>query len=91
VYLLRLGAYPHRKGINTVIPASLRLLTRLKMSLHALTQHWLPSPTHKSLSDLDAGLAVLVTSFVSYQFVTALACQLLTPDVVGVPFDFSLL
>jgi hypothetical protein len=60
------------------------------MSLHTLTQHWLPSHTHKNLSDLDAGLAVLVASFVSYQLYGT-GLQLLTPDVVGLPFDFSLL
>jgi hypothetical protein len=38
------------------------------MSLPSLTQNWLPRYTHKSLSNLDAGVAILATSFVSYQY-----------------------
>jgi len=35
------------------------------MSLSSLTQYWPPRHTYKSLSNLDAGVTILATSFVS--------------------------
>ena len=45
------------------------------MSLHILTQYWPLLHTHKSISNIDAGVAVLATSFVSCRY-AILLCQL---------------
>ena len=59
------------------------------MSLSTLTQYLPPRNTHKSLSNLDAGVAILATSFVSYHRSSG-CCQpshRLLPTL-GIPFDF---
>ena len=64
------------------------------MSLSTLTQYWPARHTHKSLSNLDPGVAVLATSFVSYrrQFVPGrfrLSHHFLS--MLGVSLDFPVL
>jgi len=46
------------------------------MSLPTLTQYWPLRHAHKSLPNLDAGVAILATSFVSYRYQCVVAWRL---------------
>lgn len=70
------------------------LFAQHRMSLSTVTQYWPAGHTHKSLSNLDAGVAVLATSFVSYrhQYVPGgfrLSYHIFS--VLGVSLDFPIL
>jgi len=61
------------------------------MSLSTLTQYLLPHNTHtgKNLSNLNTGVAILATSFVSYRQSSG-CCQLshCLLSMLGIPLDF---